>query len=108
MTAYPPLQHVTPTFWRKDKRSKNVAMIEQFLLRDTHLPPGEATRGRALDMVAGPIVSQQQRKLKTIGAPATRGVQRQRMMLTSAKEGGSILCDFGESHWRMFPDSFPG
>lgn len=102
-----PLQQVTPTFWRKDKRSKNVAMIEQFLLRDTHLPPGE-TRGRGFGMAAWPIVSQQELKLKSIGVPATRGVDRQRMMLTDAKEDTLILRAFGESHWRMFRHSFPG
>lgn len=108
LTTYPPLEQITPTFWRKDKRSKNVAMIEQFWLRDTHLPPGETTRGRAFDVVPSPIVSQWELMRISIGVPDARGVKKQRMVPAKAKEGTVFHRDVGESHWRMFRSSFPG
>lgn len=73
-------------------------MIEQFWLRDTHLPPGATTRGRAFDVVASPIVSQRELMLKSIGVPDARGVKKQRMMLPNAKEGTLFHRDIGESH----------
>lgn len=98
---------LTLTFWRKDKRSKNVAMIEQFWLRDTHLPPGGTTRGRASDVEASPIVSQRQPTLVSIGVADARRVKKQRMILTNAKPGTVFLRDIGESHWWMFRARFP-
>lgn len=108
VTTSPPPQQARPTFWRKDKRSKNVAMIEQFWLRVTHLPPGETTRGRAFGVATSPIVRQRQPTLNSIGVPDARGVKKQRMILTNAKGGTSIRRDIGESHSRMFRGSFPG
>lgn len=98
LTTYPPLEQITPTFWRKDKRSKNVAMIEQFWLRDTHLPPGETTIGRVFDVVPPPIVSQWELMLISIGVPDARGVKKQRMMPANAKEGTVFHRAVGESH----------
>lgn len=83
-------------------------MIEQFWLRVTHLPPGETTRGRAFGVATSPIVRQREPTLNSIGVPDARGVKKQRMILTNAKEGTSIRRDIGESHSRMFRGSFPG